>query len=130
VGQGGGGGGGGGGSGGGGGGGGGGDASRSVWLERVSVRLRVLPSVIEQSGDSEPWRLSRLRWLDSRAGKQSKPGRGPDLRRQDEAAAGRDDQARADPRSGVRTLVSRDLGRYGEMWGDMRMKHASVLART
>lgn len=31
----------------------------------IPVRLRVLPAVIAAHGDDEPWRLSRLRWLDS-----------------------------------------------------------------
>ena len=33
----------------------------------LPVRLTVLPEVIPRHGDNEPWRLSRLRWLDSRA---------------------------------------------------------------
>jgi hypothetical protein len=32
----------------------------------LPIRLTVLPAVIAHHGDDEPWRLSRLRWLDSR----------------------------------------------------------------
>lgn len=34
--------------------------------ETLSVRLTVSPHLIAHHGDDEPWRLSRLRWLDSR----------------------------------------------------------------
>lgn len=34
----------------------------------VSLFLKVLPDVLADRGDSEPWRHSRLRWLDSTAG--------------------------------------------------------------
>jgi hypothetical protein len=36
--------------------------------QTVAVRLRVLPEVIIERGDNEPWRHSRLRWLNSTAG--------------------------------------------------------------
>jgi len=32
----------------------------------VSIRLTVAPTAVADHGDDEPWRLSRLRWLDSR----------------------------------------------------------------
>lgn len=32
----------------------------------VALALRVTPNVIRHAGDDEPWRMSRLRWLDSR----------------------------------------------------------------
>lgn len=38
-------------------------AGRSVTLP---IRLTVAPTLIADHGDDEPWRLSRLRWLDSR----------------------------------------------------------------
>jgi hypothetical protein len=31
----------------------------------IAVRLTVLPAVVPNHGDDEPWRLARLRWLDS-----------------------------------------------------------------
>jgi Flp pilus assembly protein TadD len=40
-------------------------APRGVARTAIPVRLRVLPAVIAAHGDDEPWRLSRLRWLDS-----------------------------------------------------------------
>ena len=33
---------------------------------RVGLALRVTPDLIANAGDDEPWRMSRLRWLDSR----------------------------------------------------------------
>lgn len=32
----------------------------------IALRLTVLPDTIRHAGDDEPWRLSRLRWLDSK----------------------------------------------------------------
>ncbi len=40
-------------------------APRGLPRTTLPVRLRVLPTVIANHGDNEPWRLSRLRWLDS-----------------------------------------------------------------
>lgn len=36
--------------------------------QSVMVKLKVLPDVIAERGDNEPWRHSRLRWLNSTAG--------------------------------------------------------------
>ncbi|MBN1346856.1 MAG: hypothetical protein JXQ73_29460 [Phycisphaerae bacterium] len=36
--------------------------------ERLELTLKVLPGVLEDRGDGEPWRHSRLRWLNSRLG--------------------------------------------------------------
>ena len=38
------------------------------WIERIAVRLTVADAVLPAHGDHDLWRLSRLRWLDSRAG--------------------------------------------------------------
>ena len=38
--------------------------------ERVAVRVEVEDKLVEQSGDNELWRHSRLRWLDSAVGQQ------------------------------------------------------------
>ena len=40
---------------------------------RVQVVLRVLADELADRGDSEPWRLARLRWLDSTLGIDDKP---------------------------------------------------------
>jgi tetratricopeptide (TPR) repeat protein len=40
-------------------------APRGATKTTIPVQLRVLPAVIAAHGDNEPWRLSRLRWLDS-----------------------------------------------------------------
>ncbi len=40
---------------------------------RIPVSLRVLQDTIRNAGDDEPWRLSRLRWLDSRLGAEDAP---------------------------------------------------------
>jgi arylsulfatase A-like enzyme len=37
-----------------------------IEAEKVSLEIEVLPEEIEAAGDNEPWRHSRLRWLDSR----------------------------------------------------------------
>jgi hypothetical protein len=39
----------------------------------IELILRVLPSELADRGDSEPYRLTRLRWLDSTLGTDSKP---------------------------------------------------------
>ncbi len=39
----------------------------------VQLALQVLPEELADRGDSEPWRLSRLRWLDSKLGVDTKP---------------------------------------------------------
>ncbi|NWK57303.1 hypothetical protein HW115_16900 [Verrucomicrobiaceae bacterium N1E253] len=36
--------------------------------QKIEVRIKVLPEVIAERGDNEPWRHSRLRWLNSTAG--------------------------------------------------------------
>ena len=41
-------------------------AARGEAATALPIRLTVLPAVIPHHGDDEPWRLSRLRWLDSR----------------------------------------------------------------
>ncbi|HEU4697546.1 MAG TPA: glycoside hydrolase domain-containing protein [Gemmatimonadales bacterium] len=41
-------------------------AAAGVAPVTLPVRLTVAPSIIANHGDDEPWRLSRLRWLDSR----------------------------------------------------------------
>lgn len=40
---------------------------------RVSVKLDISSKVLEDRGDSEPWRHSRLRWLNSTAGIDDRP---------------------------------------------------------
>ena len=41
-------------------------AREGVEATTLPVRLTVSADTIADSGDDEPWRLSRLRWLDSR----------------------------------------------------------------
>jgi hypothetical protein len=41
-------------------------------VQTVKLRLKVNKEVLEDAGDSEPWRHSRLRWLDSRAASDEK----------------------------------------------------------
>ena len=43
-------------------------AADGVAPQPVSVSLKVLPEIIAERGDNEPWRHSRLRWLNSTAG--------------------------------------------------------------
>ncbi|MBE7557493.1 hypothetical protein HS125_00515 [bacterium] len=43
-------------------------AARDVPETSLELRLSVVDSVLEDRGDGEPWRHSRLRWLDSRLG--------------------------------------------------------------
>ncbi|MGO8925658.1 MAG: glycoside hydrolase domain-containing protein [Limisphaerales bacterium] len=40
---------------------------------KVELTVKVLPSELADRGDSEPWRLGRLRWLDSTLGADSDP---------------------------------------------------------
>ncbi|MHC4123531.1 MAG: glycoside hydrolase domain-containing protein [Planctomycetota bacterium] len=43
---------------------------------RVNLDLTVEDRLLEDSGDSEPWRHSRLRWLNSRIGSENTPTKG------------------------------------------------------
>lgn len=43
-------------------------------VETVTIELGVEQTVAEQSGDSQPWRHSRLRWLDSTVGEEAADG--------------------------------------------------------
>jgi len=43
-------------------------AADGIAPQQVTIRLEVLPEIIVQRGDNEPWRHSRLRWLNSTAG--------------------------------------------------------------
>ena len=45
--------------------------NRSAWI--VEVNIKVKDKIIEDRGDSEPWRHSRLRWLNSTLGIDDKP---------------------------------------------------------
>ncbi len=50
---------------------GGGDSTNQTgYGEQVAIDIQVLPEVIRDRGDDEPWRLSRLRWLDSALGSE------------------------------------------------------------
>ena len=40
---------------------------------RIGVLLHVLPELVEEKGDNDLWRLSRLRWLNSRIGEDDHP---------------------------------------------------------
>ncbi|MGB9835830.1 MAG: glycoside hydrolase domain-containing protein [Candidatus Saccharicenans sp.] len=40
-------------------------AAEKLPPQKIKIKLTVLPEVIPEAGDSEPWRLSRLRWLNS-----------------------------------------------------------------
>lgn len=46
---------------------------KGVGPAQVSIRLHVNEEILDDAGDAEPWRHSRLRWLDSKIGASDQP---------------------------------------------------------